>query len=323
MEVFGLKQFDIRSIRKPGNWRAILEEPGVMRKALSIQGVGLIHEPLVRRSDKLLVVGQRRVAAHEKLGLTSFLGKDIECSDEEVTILRRVENAERDHNPGQQAADMADLVNLYEKNLATTWPDRDADGKRKSKRARARELVAQERGVKPSSVRMAEYRAQKRTELPKSTLANLGMDLDAVFVEQVAHVHAELTTIAGRVQSAVTAIGALLRSDKPVQHARLEPLKAQLSDTAAALRKYLPVSLCPNCKGLETVQKECVACLATGYITRAQEADVPASLLDEAHPMVTFRGKLVPVEDVPSDPWGLAEDDAARDYEPGDVDDHG
>lgn len=95
------KSFPVNSIWVDRDKRQRKELTGIEELANSIQRVGLIHPPVIRR-DGELVVGERRFTAVKSLGWTSMMVQFIEDLDEdELQLVEWEENIKRVDIPWQ------------------------------------------------------------------------------------------------------------------------------------------------------------------------------------------------------------------------------
>lgn len=319
MKIIGLKSVPISKLKLPGNWTKILRDPEVQARAASIKQVGLIHEPVVRKSDMLLIAGRRRVAAHLRNGDKSVMIKLIECTDHEAAIIEQAENAERTHDSDKQGSAQARLVELLAKEISEREGVRlKGPGRGRTAKGRARELVAASRGVSPNAVRQAEYRERKRAEsrgqpaakAPKVPAAaplirTFGIHLEAEFVRDLK----ELQDLNEACERAATAA---LQAVKQLRKRYAEPADGLppfafpetydkaldlLSQASSEIRGLRPVSVCPSCKAVDEISEECGHCRRLQYITRRQEPLVPAHLLDERNPVVVHKGQEKPLSE--------------------------
>ncbi len=302
MITVGFRELAIASLKLPGDWRKVLDDPNVKHLAASIRTFSNLQEAIVRRSDMQLIAGRRRVAAHVYLGLDKVYCKLVECSDDECRAIALAENAHREHDLGKQNVDLVELVALTTKVEEERRKNPDADVSRKKPKTIAHEIVAAKLGITPGALRQAEYREKLRKENQKKDLKaekikNLGMEFDDEFKKKVEKV----TESIGLSTSALSRTSAILteldNSGAPLHRDKLEHIRSELAILSKALRGLRPSSLCPYCKGIEQIVTSCTACLGTGYITQNQEAGVPPELWDEVDQKVVFQGKMLPIED--------------------------
>jgi ParB-like chromosome segregation protein Spo0J len=294
MNVVGLKEVPLSTVRLPGDFKKRLDAPHVAERAKSLEGVGLIHEPLVRRKGKQweVIAGLDRIAAHFVAKRESVSVKVVECTDAEVMKIRREENVQRRHDKEEQSRLMTELLEQY------TSEEEDRIDSPKKARAKARERVAAELGLSPETIRKKEWEAEQKTEPVGPPIKTLGMSLSEDFAKKVALAQRGIDAteaLLKRAQSTVTTMAKELGLAFP--QARLERLREEIHAQASHCRGLRPVSLCPWCKGLDGVQEGCGACFGTGFITASQENAVPAELLNEAIPVVLVDGNYEDVHE--------------------------
>lgn len=294
----------VSELSLPGDWRQIQASPEVVKMAASIETHGQLEPGIVRASDKKLLVGRTRAAACEKLGI-EFRCLLVDCSDLEGRIMERVENAHRRHDPEKQRTDTLELIELMAQKIRQEYPDLKERGPKKTARGLAIETVATIEGVKPESIRMREWRANKGERFGKAEgLKSLGMVIDRDFENRVKEIQARHAKLVSRLQGALIIYKNLLKADDSLDSdaplpGKYKLLYWQLDDLAKAIGRLAPFSLCPFCKGLEAVKPSCAGCETFGWVSRQQLSEAPLELHDEEHPHVLYRGNLVPVSALP------------------------
>lgn len=301
----------IATLRLPGDWRKTLDDPGVPAMAESQKWVGIIHEPMVRERDKLLVCGSRRVAGALHNGQESIVCKLVDCTDEEVEVLRLIENGYREHMTADKRAELvnslAERIALlrHEKGKETLQEPRRKKGRLKMPRTVAREIIAQATGRTPEAQRKSEQRFEKKQRAKEAAIdpdADLGInapwaDLDDDFKRRTNKVVRQTHEAATLLSRAVGALTAIVESGLPVHQARLNRLREDVALCSKTLRGLSPSDLCPFCKGIERVQANCGGCAGTGYITANQREGVPKELWEVGEAAVVYeKGKMVPFE---------------------------
>lgn len=317
MDVVGYEEVLIADIQKPDNWKYILASEEAEARGRSIEQVGNIHEPMVRKSDMQLVAGCRRLAGMVRVGWTTCTVKLIECDDARLQELRDIENIERRHDPEWQAEIRKRLIDRYEREEAERVAAQKASGQWKRKRGRepsprrlAQRKAAKDLGVDPRSLERQEMRDRQRKrrhkELgkvahtepePPKDFHSLGMEVDRAFLGQVGMVQQYIRTAHSRLAIAQRELTKLANSEMPFPPSRIERMKTQIRETSHMVGGMMPVSLCPYCKGLEGAQDHCAGCFTTGFITKNQNEHIPEELLDEEHPKVMVQGTLYGVEE--------------------------
>ncbi len=298
MKLLGFATRRIEWLRLPGNWPALLSDPDTLRIAKSLELVQQLHEPIVRKRDKLLILGRKRVAAHHLRGETKVVVKLVECTDEEAWTMERVENAARAHDPAAQAAATLELMAKFEqesaKPKAPSGPQETAVGD-------ARKRVAGILGIKPESVRKRIQRTKRPNKehptCPETVIANLTtwVVMDPEFEGKVNEVKNVIQRSDNKARAILSDLTALAQSGLPIHTERVGRVYADLREVFDRLRSLMPRSLCPFCKGVESILETCPACLGTQYIVSAQEGGVPERLWDTKDAVVSVNGQLQPL----------------------------
>jgi len=91
----GLLELDPADLVYSDDFATRLALPRVRELADSIDALINIHLPMVRMSDMQVVAGEDRLAAHIILKRSTVLCDVVECSDEEVLLIRSAENERR------------------------------------------------------------------------------------------------------------------------------------------------------------------------------------------------------------------------------------
>jgi len=321
MKVLGFRTLKIEQLCLTGDFRARLDNPRIFERARSIERVGILSEPMVRQVDHRVIYGHDRIAAAIRCGFTEVLCKLVECSDEELYEIELTENAHRRHDVEAQREGLLKVLGLYEEQIEVnphaaplTDPTR---GRSKTARGLARVRVANESGIKPESVRMAEFRAKRAAEKAKTlksrqdkrvvereaknptiTINLIGMEVEDEFTEQVERIGKLLGEADSAMRRAQGALGNISSEKLPYPAARLQRLLDDVHAAASAVRVAKPVALCPYCKGLPKLQDECAACLQSGWVSLAQSGAVPKDLWTEgAGALVAYRGTYVRVSE--------------------------
>ncbi len=301
---YGLRKYKIDKLRLPGDWRRILESDAAKEQAASIGTVGLIHHPVVRQSDRLLICGHTRTAGLVILGETHVQAKVIECSDEHVSAMRSHENSERTHNPTQQRLDR-------EARLAEITEELSGDGEarnRKALGAAALGQLAKEEGVKPKAIYQQDWRERERqkkiaaeqAELLADPIDDRGMEMDGAFLVQLGLVRKRLRDAVAKVASAVTTLRTMKTQGLPFSHGVIDEIATGLQTAAKDIAIEAPRTLCFYCRALAGVVEDCADCRSTGWMSARACSDagsIPHALADDENPAVMFRGDIVTVDE--------------------------
>lgn len=342
MNELGHSTIAIAKLKLPGTFAQRMKDPDVAELAKNIEALnGLIHDPVVRKKDKLLLAGQGRVAAFKKLGRDKIPVKYVDCTDDEVERIRKSEDAYRRHSPERQAELIGELVELMAKELAED-PGPKRPGKRpKSPRGRARERIADDRGIKPESVRIAEWREDLRAEAksrgvtqaqvlkerkaakpsgngkvvveaPVPPVLTMDMELDEAFSIEMRDIQERIDTAARTLAAAASVLTVLVSTSLPIRVEEAHRAKEALQIASHQVRALRPHSLCAACKGIDEVTRQCVTCRKSAYLTKEELSLVPRALLDLENPVVLFQGRLVPRDEffrTPTDADASPEED--------------
>lgn len=281
--ILGEQIVDIERLVVSDDFADRLSAPRVQRLADSIDETTLIHPPMVRASDGVVVAGEDRVAAYCLRDRTTMPARLVECSDEAVAAMREAENAVRRHLP---PAELAARVEEVAQVVRAPEEPGSRPGRRKTARGRAVEQVAKEERRSPVAVRKAAERERKRQD--GSRLELWGRPQPEAWLEQVGHARLEMTESAYRVQAALATCTRLKESGAaPLE---LERVREALVAAGALLRANRPSCVCGYCKNLPGIVAECIACAGRGYLTEAQAENMPGTLKEPSKVMVA--GKL-------------------------------
>lgn len=333
MITVGWKSVPIASLKLPGHWRQVLSDPAIPGFAKSFKVVGILHEPIVRETDKKLICGAHRVAAALHNGETEVLVKLVRCSDEEAETMKLVENLYRKHLTNDETHRLTDLLaqqiaSMSLEEQQTILKPRKT-GRMKLPRTVARELIAEAAGRTREAQRKAEQRHKKRMDEKEEQLdhnADLGInapwaDLDDDFKRRTNQVVNASWEIAKLVTATLRRMTMLLESGHPLHTARLVRLRDDLALLSKTMRGLVPSDLCPYCKGVPVLQEKCSGCAGTGYITHGQREGVPSELWETGDAAVVLtNGKFVPFSTffeerpVPAIRMALPEAEPAEDW---------
>jgi ParB-like chromosome segregation protein Spo0J len=304
-------QVPLARLRLPGDFKARQAEPRVRSRSVSIETSFLMHEPIVRQRDWALVSGVDRVAAVSLLGWVKVPCTLIECSDEELLVIRAQENAERRHEAGREAKVQA----IVEQKLAELPPEipkiqKPKRGRPKTPRGIARAETAKALGVPEAAVRHADYRARKRGAklVEKGPLETFGLTLSEEFQKTVRSVQESFDRAASHAVAALTALTAVANIEHSFPRPRLERIRHAVQQAGAELRAARPEMLCPYCKGIAEHQDHCKLCFALGFITKSQVSGIPPQFLDTKKLVVMDKfGDTIelPPDETPAGEWSF------------------
>ena len=310
MKVLGWEEVPFAKLKYPGDWKKRLSDPAVPVHAKSQEVVGIIHEPLVRKSDWKLILGCRRVAGALYRGEEGAVFKLVDCTDEEAELLALFENAHREH---MSSADQKRLIDLIAEKMAILHTEREKEtiaepkkkrGRMKLPRTMARELIQEATGRTKEAQRKAEQRVKEQHKELAAKVdhdADIGIrspwaDLDDDFRKATNEV-VKMTHEAGQLLSRTLGrLTMLTDSGHPLHKGRLNQVKEEIAMAAKSLRGLIPTCLCPYCKGVAKLQEApCHGCFGAGYITEDQEPGVPKELWEvDDSAVVAISGKFFP-----------------------------
>lgn len=298
MKVLGFEEIPIahmNDLPTGEEWRDLCETAEVRARAKSIANTMLLQEPGVRKRDLRVIWGRRRIAAHDVLGYRKVLCKMVECDDEELAVLRSIENIEREHRARYTGQTLAHLVEFYERQEATgdvnpLAPKIKRKGRKRNARGRAVHTVASLTGHSEDSIRSAMMRAQKRGEkLPAADVVSdagsqiidaRGQEIDPNYLLEITtiratliHCQRQLTSIKGRLTTAITTP----RLPFPKEHVgRVQQKAGELHRLIGSL---IPKSLCPYClAGAKSPPDQCAACLGAGIVGDSVLENLPKEM---------------------------------------------
>lgn len=298
----------------PDDFEGRIMHPRVAVLADSIDNLALINKPVIRWGDNRYVAGADRIASRVLRGHKTIMVKYWELSDREVEMFREAENAYRRHDVAEMQAARERFLELYTKEEEEREKSL-SPGKRKSPRARARERVAQDFGIKPESLRKAdqrdrakereqnrdaqtEQRMQERNDARKYVLDEhpvIGVRLTEKQKAAANVVHGYYSAAVGSIMSAQRELKKIESSMAPYHRGHLQLAQDALSEVSARLRGYRPYQACPVCKAIPEVTAQCGHCGGSGYTNFLQRENMPPKYLEQ--PVVLFNAQDRHVED--------------------------
>lgn len=316
MHVIGVEETKIEDLL-PANWEELIGEDEVRLRAGSIEILGQLQEPMVRKRDLALVFGLRRILAHKLLGYVRVKVKMVDCTDEELLMAKKAENAEREHSKAKASRAITELIEFYDRKLqdmggAPSAVRSPRGGRPRSTRGEARRKVAEITGRSEAAIRQYEYaerrakRSQRRTaaaldidpsELadPTEPLETWGMELEPDFLMSIAQVRKVYAHTLRQLAASKARFTRLSRTDVPLQQGAIGRAKLALEEAHGLISSMAPVALCPYCKALPELLPRCATCLGTGYVGKRTIEVTPDELKGLA---VMVDGKPVSVYDL-------------------------
>lgn len=295
MREVAIRDVELASIRTSPGFAQRTQDPQVLQLAQSIRIAGLISPPCVRLSDMRLVVGEDRVAACFVLGEKTVRCKMVECTDREVEITRRVENAYRRHDFAEQAASLTELLDLVEQEVkeerAANPPPK---GTKTTARGEARRRVGA--AIGKSEAALAKHDSRQRDHLtarPKAPKEEVEWQLDGYGFEVPAAVQARAAAVREAMEAADNLARQIQRtltsvSDVFPQGNTVHELARR---GAAVARALVPSHLCPWCKGNEHAQPFCGGCGGHGFVGERDFESADEQLRTER--LISYQGSYV------------------------------
>lgn len=314
----------LAQLQLPGDLRRRLETQNVADLAEGLKKWGdFIHSPLIRESDKRVICGRDRLAAAQKAGLASIEVKLCEATDDEAAELELVENIHRRRDPQEESDQRQVYLALLEKRAADEQAADPKPGRPASPRGVARAELAAKAGVSARSIARQDQRAAQKqraeqigdtvAELPSASggwgedeeeaelppaVELLGTQPTIYFLEAVGAVQELLDEADAQMRLVQSTLTKLQKVALALPEGRWQRLYRGAHALAHDVRAARPVSVCPFCKLVTSLQQACTACATNGYVVEDQTASVPKELLDVDAHLVACRGRFMPIEKV-------------------------
>jgi hypothetical protein len=154
-----------------------------------------------------------------------------------------------------------------------------------------RKLRLSDRGLVP----IPEPQSDRRLTVAK--LSTYGVPMNEAWLREVVSIQRKVKSAQRLISDARAILSALVESDLPIHKPTLRGVMRDCARVVTLAHSVMPVSLCPYCKGIASVQEQCVMCKALGYLTVGQTLNVPTELKSMNHRMVMVGRKLVPITD--------------------------
>ena len=133
---------------------------------------------------------------------------------------------------------------------------------------------------------------------PVPTLTDWGIPLDEGWTRDVARIQRQVRRASAFVRAAKEHMKKLQYSGLPVRSSQIQGISNELGRLIMLINGAVPACLCPYCKGIDSVQKQCVMCDAQGYLTAAQKVNIPAELVDLVNRRVRLGREYVAISDL-------------------------
>lgn len=277
---------------------------------------------LVRAENGDILDGLDRVAAAFLIKWKTISMVALSCDDVEAALVREEVNVKRRHDKAQETTrrlEVVDSLAAQEAESDDAAPQIDGPGRPRTAKGRARVKAATMLSTTKHALEQAEYRKRRKAGLTKATapIDALGMSIPESVYRDMMTVCALFDSAALRVSQALACMTEVESQAHRFPPARLQHLRAELSDVAGNLRNARPKMLCPYCKGIPVLLGGCRTCVGSGLLSANQVQGVPPELLDPSRPQVQVAGKLRSAWDyIPqlpeSDPFGLEDTDGAN-----------
>jgi hypothetical protein len=307
----GVKKHKLALLRFPGDIREMMEQDDVKELARSIKEIGLLHPLIIRkvsRGAKEIIAGRHRAAALLRLKRDLVECRLIECTDLEAELISAMENAHRRHNKEERDAYMVRLVDLHlevqQERANETSVEISKQGHRKGLKVtkqQAYEKIAKTLGIKPESVKHAEYRDKRKKRGGKKAMPGvktLGMEVNDAFQSGTCAIQQYISDVDWYMRGAVKKIGQMEKASVGFPVGIAERLKDEARSVARLAREFSPTHLCPHCKGLSGYQDRCTACQGHGWVGKGVMDTVLPELVEEGDPCIMVQGRLERVVDI-------------------------
>lgn len=293
MERIGEKVLPLAKMVLPGDIRQRTLSPHVQRLAQSIDQLGPINCPTVRKdgSRYVLLAGRDRVAAHIILQRPEVRCVVVRCTDQEAIMLELAENA---HRRNVDIAEMDELCRRIDEAREKQLTEPDMPKSKKSRQARAVERIAKEAGVDAKLLRREWRKRADRAEAEEEKpievkLQDIGMPLDDGFKEKVGQIQRRAMAardFAVKVKAMLHSMAVL-----PVPNIHRRKAEELAAELTGLCERLFPAALCPYCKGVAGVQETCALCHMQGWIPQAVIETVPDKFWDRVDRIVMVAGR--------------------------------
>lgn len=325
MIVLGVRSVKLAQLQMPGDLRRRLETANVADLCVDlVKWERFIHDPLIRESDMRIVCGRDRLAAAVKARRDAIEVKMCDCTDSEAEELELVENIKRRRDPQEESDMRQAYLALLEKRAADEQAPRAGSGRTPTPRGVARAELAEKLGIsrralekqdkaiadKQRDVQISDSvrenpearqggwgEDEEEAELPPA-VELLGTQPTIYFLEAVGAVQELLDEADAQMRLVQGVLTKLQKVALALPEGRWQRLYRGAHALAHDVRAARPVSVCPFCKLVTSLQQACTACATNGYVVEDQTASVPKELLDVDAHLVACRGRFMPIEKV-------------------------
>lgn len=319
MNWIGYVEMPVSKIKLPSEIAQRMKEPRVVALAESTDDLGgdFMHAPTVNAdvTPPELVAGRDRMAAtllRKRKKVWVHVGKNWSPLDLIKAEIR--ENLHRRHD--DKAALTKQLVDKAEALVVGRTSQNSGakpEGRPKTDRTKAREMVAEASGQPVATVKKADQRAQARDEgaagnrdvgpaaPPPPPIETNGHPMPAIVAAGIGPITAAFDKADRLLRQAQAALGELeLSSYSPGMRERL---KQMVHDDAAAVRAERPYALCPYCIGKLAPDQlqgdsgpKCGVCQEQRYVNRSTFEAAPGKKLHGAEAIRAARAEDRPAK---------------------------
>lgn len=309
MKVLRLTELRIARLRLPGDFPKRVEAEKGRDRARSIGEYGLIRPAMVRHETLEVIIGVDDIAVLSGLGREHVRCEVVECSDDEVKILRLEATLQQDHLTAPERLGLrGELMLLMEKQekrrlLEERIRDPEGDHRHHSPMRASRaskERLAEKLGITVAAIHKAQHRARKRlkanAEIEKPVpIKRFGMELTEAFDDRLTAARKGMQRIGGHVATCHRVLTEMRKAKLDIPEAQMKRLEAMLDETGDYTRHWTPTGLCPYCKGLPKLCPRCISCGGSAMLFKVQEGGILPELLDAKEPKVYVDGEFRPV----------------------------
>lgn len=271
----------------PGDFQSRLDPERLKGLIDSIKDDGLIHPPLVRRGDRVVICGSDRIAAMKLAGMTEVEVRLCSASDTEVTRLRAAENIFRRADVDKRDEYLREYVAALQATPEVSGQvvrEPGQVGRPRSLKKAARDVAAAELGISERTLRRAEAPEPPAPTLqpeapPVPETFGLKMPWDlANDARAMAAALEGLDELLRKAQALATRLGKVLEGRPALGQVTLQALKGDLHSIAHGVRSCRPYAVCLYCKCNLVAMANCPGCKGSGYLVEHQLAGVPPEL---------------------------------------------
>jgi ParB-like chromosome segregation protein Spo0J len=318
VNVLRLKMLRIDRLKLPGDFPKRVEAEKGRDRARSIGEHGLIRPAMVRQGTQEVIIGVDDIAALAGLGKEDVRCEIVECTDDEVKILRLEDALQSKHHTADERHSMkGELLILMEKQekrrlVEERIRDPEGDGRHYSKLRAARaskERLAEKMGISMAAIHKAQARARKRLKAREEIevpvpVKRFGMELTEAFEDRLVAARKGTQRLAGHIATCHRVLGEMRKAKLDLPAKQMERFEAMMDEAGNYIRNWTPIGLCPYCKGIPKLCPACPSCGGSAMYFKVQENGVLPELLNAKDPVVYVDGEFRPV--------GLFEEQAAE-----------